>query len=54
MEAFSQSMGALDSDIYSTNYLLNKGFMFNETYRFAYKDKIFPKLAVEYPVLKSN
>ena len=43
-----------DDDIFSPNYLLNRNFMFNQTYRFAYKDKIFPKLATEYPVYKSS
>ena len=43
-----------DDDIYSPNYLLspNRNFLFNQTYRFAYKDKQFPKLAIEYPVYK--
>ena len=36
------------------DYLLNDWFTYDQTYRFAYKDKIFPKLASEYPVLKSN
>ena len=36
------------------DYLLSDWFMYNETYRFAYKDKLFPKLNEEYPVYKSN
>ena len=28
--------------------------MYNQTYRFAYKDKIFPRLETEYPILKSS
>lgn len=45
-----------DEDIYSPDYLLNLNgnFIFNETYRFAYKDKIFPKLATEYPIYKTS
>ena len=38
----------------TTNYLLNDWFIYNQTYRFAYKDKLFPKLNTEYPVYKSN
>jgi hypothetical protein len=41
-----------DENIFSKNYLFNKDFKFNQTYRFAYKSKIFPKLANEYPVYK--
>ena len=43
-----------EEDIYSPNYLLNWNFMFNQTYRFAYKDRIFPRLATEYPVYKAD
>lgn len=43
-----------EDDIYSPNYLLNRNFMYNQTYRFAYKDKLFPKLATEYPIYKST
>ena len=45
-----------DEDIYSPDYLLNsnRNFVFNQTYRFAYKDKLFPKLAAEYPIFKSS
>ena len=45
-----------DDDIYSPDYLLNsnRNFIFNQTYRFAYKDKLFPKLATEYPIYKSS
>lgn len=42
-----------DEDVYSPDYLLNGNFI-NETYRFAYKNKIFPKLANEYPILKAS
>ena len=44
----------VDDDIYSTDYLLspNRNFLYNQTYRFAYKDKQFPKLATEYPIYK--
>lgn len=38
----------------TSEYLLNWNFIFNETYRFAYKDKIFPKLANEYPIYKAS
>ena len=43
-------------DEMSSDYLLNSNrtFMFDQTYRFAYKSKIFPKLATQYPVYKSN
>jgi hypothetical protein len=44
----------LADDSLSQNYLLNRNFIFNQTYRFAYKDKIFPKLAAEYPIFKSS
>lgn len=43
-----------DDDIYSSDYLLNWNFTFNHTYRFAYKDKIFPRLANEYPIFKAS
>lgn len=43
-----------DDDIYYPDYLLNRNFTFNQTYRFTYKDKIFPKLALEYPIYKSS
>ena len=39
---------------YSPDYLLNGNFMYNETYRSAYKSKIFPKLATEYPIYKTT
>lgn len=29
-------------------------FMYNQTYRFAYKDKIFPRLSEEYPIYKAT
>ena len=41
-------------DIFSPNYLFNRNFLFNQTYRFAYKDKQFPKLAIEYPIYKTS
>ncbi len=41
-------------DIFSADYLENRNFIFNQTYRFAYKDRIFPKLSVEYPIYKSS
>ena len=43
-----------DEDIDSPDYLLNssRNFLYNQTYRFAYKDKQFPKLAAEYPIYK--
>ena len=36
------------------DYLLSDWFTYNQTYRFAYKDKLFPKLNLEYPVYKSS
>ena len=36
------------------DYLLSDWFTYNQTYRFAYKDKLFPKLNSEYPVYKSS
>ena len=44
----------IEDDIFSPNYLLNRNFSFNQTYRFAYKDKLFPKLATEYPIYKTT
>ena len=43
-----------DEDIDSPDYLLspNRNFLYNQTYRFAYKSKQFPKLATEYPIYK--
>lgn len=41
-----------EDDIFTSNYLLNRNFLYNQTYRFAYKDKQFPKLAAEYPIYK--
>ena len=43
-----------EDDIFSPNYLFNRNFLFNQTYRFAYKDKQFPKLAIEYPIYKTS
>ncbi len=40
--------------IISTDYLSDIDFVFNKTYRFAYKEKNFPKLASEYPIYKSS
>ncbi len=54
-EKFMTTADAWSEDgIYSPNYLLspNRNFLYNQTYRFAYKDKQFPKLAIEYPVYK--
>ena len=36
------------------DYLLSDWFTYNQTYRFAYKDKLFPKLNPDYPVYKSS
>ena len=44
----------VDSNLLSTYSLFNNNFMFNETYRFTYKDKLFPKLASKYPVYRSS
>ena len=44
----------IEDDIFSPYYLLNRNFSFNQTYRFAYKDKLFPKLATEYPIYKTT
>ena len=56
MNATEKFLDSYDSwteeDIFSSNYLLNRNFMFNQTYRFAYKSKIFPKLATQYPIYK--
>ncbi len=43
-----------DYNTLSADYLLNNAFIFNHTYRFTYKDKIFPKLEIEYPIYKSS
>lgn len=43
-----------ENDIFSQNYLLNRNFTFNQTYRFTYKNKTFPKLAIEYPIYKAS
>lgn len=54
-ESFITTNNVWFSEDYNTsNYLLNDWFIYNQTYRFAYKDKIFPKLNAEYPVYKSN
>ena len=36
------------------DYLLWDSFVYNQTYRFAYKNKLFPKLNSEYPVYKAS
>ena len=38
----------------SRDYLLSDWFTYNQTYRFVYKDKLFPKLNSEYAVYKSS
>ena len=53
-ENYIDSYDAWNDDIFSQNYLLNRNFIFNQTYRFAYKDKLFPKLATEYPIYKAT
>jgi hypothetical protein len=54
MNTIETSDEIAEDDSYSPDYLLNGNFMYNETYRFAYKDKIFPRLETEYPILKSS
>lgn len=54
VENYKAISDAWADDIYSSEYLTNRNFMFNETYRFVYKDRIFPKLAIEYPIYKSS
>ena len=52
-ENFTNTSDAWEN--YNTfDYLLSDWFIYNQTYRFAYKDKLFPKLSVEYPVYKSS
>lgn len=51
-EKFLDSSDTWTEDIFTSDYLLNRNFMFNQTYRFAYKSKKFPKLAAEYPIYK--
>lgn len=53
-ENFLETSDEWIEEDYSQNYLLNSNFTFNQTYRFAYKDKIFPKLAIEYPIYKAS
>ena len=53
-ENYIDNYDAWNDDIFSQNYLLNRNFIFNQTYRFAYKDKLFPKLATEYPIYKAT
>lgn len=43
------SIWSNDIDIFMDDW-----FTYNETYRFAYKDKLFPKLSTEYPIYKSS
>lgn len=40
--------------VWINDYLLADSFTYNQTYRFVYKDKLFPKLSSEYPVYKSS
>ena len=58
MEASSSSMDAVTwlQEEYNAygEYLLDDWFSYNQTYRFAYKSKLFPKLSPEYPVYKSS
>lgn len=54
MNSSETSGEVAEYDNYSPDYLLNGNFMYNQTYRFAYKDKIFPRLETEYPILKSS
>ena len=54
MNSSETSGEVAEDDNYSPDYLLNGNFMYNQTYRFAYKDKIFPRLETEYPILKSS
>ncbi len=54
-ESLMEDWDSLRNDeINSPEYLLNpnKNFLYNQTYRFAYKNKQFPKLATEYPIYK--
>ena len=55
-ESFMTVNNELDEESFNTprDYLLNDWFTYNQTYRFAYKNKLFPKLNTEYPVYKSN
>lgn len=54
MNVIEASDEIAEDDNYSPDYLLNGNFMYNQTYRFAYKDKQFPKLAAEYPIYKAS
>ena len=57
MNAVEKNIEIIDTDaedIYSPNYILNGNFIYNQTYRFAYKSKIFPKLSAEYPIYKAS
>lgn len=51
----SATEGSLSNDWWEFDLFwdlwLNK-FMYNQTYRFGYKDKLFPRLDVEYPIYK--
>jgi len=51
---YTATSDAWVDDIFSADYLENRNFIFNQTYRFAYKDRIFPKLSIEYPIYKSS
>lgn len=51
--AITEETDSWDDTIY-WDYLLADKFVYNQTYRFAYKDKLFPKLNAEYPVYKTS
>ena len=55
MKSITTSMATeeVESQTY-WDYLLGDWFMYDKTYRFAYKSKQFPKLNSEYPVYKSS
>ena len=55
-ESYMTTNDELDEQAFNKywDYLLSDWFMYNETYRFTYKDKLFPKLNSQYPVYKSN
>ncbi len=53
---YAASIDAWNSEEFNSywDYLLADSFTYNQTYRFAYKNKLFPKLNAQYPVYKSN
>ena len=55
-ESYMITNDVLDEEDFNTSrdYLLGDWFAYNQTYRFAYKDKLFPKLSAQYPVYKSS